>query len=209
MMTIRMSILGCWAIWTQVRDEVWMTVEILTTNLIGIVMRREDREVMGKEKAKPLCEILQDEWYHLQIGRPLLRRRGEHLATVLTEHFDFGSTGSEFESFWLLLFHRRSSWDDTTKSNFDYFTTSYMQYTTREPLQHGIYPRRLGFLLLVPPNFSLVASETFTIFPLNAAPSSPSNALVTASLPAPNPRKNTSSCSMSLMCPLVFNIPIT
>ena len=48
-------------------------------------------------------------------------------------------------------------------------------------------PNLLGFLLLVPPNFSLVESDSLTIKGRIFFPSAPNIAFVTASLPCPNP----------------------
>jgi hypothetical protein len=72
--------------------------------------------------------------------------------------------------------------------------TIWCVYAVREllHLQHLDQPNLLGFLLLVPPNFNLVASLTVLIFGLRSLPSVPNSALVTASLPIPNPRSTTS-----------------
>ena len=60
------------------------------------------------------------------------------------------------------------------------------------------YPNLLGFLLLVPPNFNLVASMTLTILLLNALPSLPSMIFESASLPGPKSLKISSNCRI---CP--------
>lgn len=69
-------------------------------------------------------------------------------------------------------------------------------------------PNLLGFGLLVPPNFNLVASFTTTTFERTYFPSLPSSAFCTASRPGPHPLNTTSSCVMILLKPLsciVFN----
>jgi len=50
----------------------------------------------------------------------------------------------------------------------------------------------LGALLLVPPNFSLVASVTLVIAPFKFLPSVPNSAFTTASLPSPKSLNTTS-----------------
>ena len=94
-----MSTRECWAIRTQARDEVWTTVEISTTNSIGIVKRSEGREGTEKGKARLLSEILPGGLCHQQIGHQLLRRRVEHLAIDLIEHSDVSSIVGVMESF--------------------------------------------------------------------------------------------------------------
>ena len=75
---------------------------------------------------------------------------------------------------------------------------SFGQLRRRIYINTFAYPNLLGFLLLDPPNFNLVASMTLTILLLNALPSLPNMIFVSASLPGPKSLKTTSKCRI---CP--------
>lgn len=68
-----------------------------------------------------------------------------------------------------------------------YTLSLYFHYSLphQPSVQTHLYPNLLTCGLLVPPNFSLVASVTLTIIGLSIPPSFPNRAFVNASLPGP------------------------